>query len=388
MIWIAERKSWRTSLNKLFTMVPGSFRSRGWEFLCERPITYPSVFIQEFFSNIHTIDTSVPHFTTLVRGTRIIVTSKLTSEVLHVPRVGNPDYPGSSVLRSLSQDALASHFCEHPSSQGSILSMVIYDFARDPRVFNMTMTFILTPCSHYNTITQVRAQFRYSLLEGPSMDIPSHMSLSMLDMFHDTTSHDKLIFPSFITRILLHAHVSILSSSHFYVMSVIRKESLVRSSSQLVAKTKRPRDDATLAQREETKSRVAEDSVYTSRHSSSSTPPSSSSRVEATFAAILDQFQFVCGDIGDIKKTQAFCGDLQDCLTNEMCQMNTRIERIAPHQSRLCGFVPSPKRDSLDAVFASGDDDDASNSSEDDMTTSQLSTFVHRDKNGKQYKSR
>ena len=63
------------------------------------------------------------------------------------------------------------------------------------------------------------------------MDIPSHMSLSMLDMFHDTTSHDKLIFPSFITRILLHAHVSILSSSHFYVMSVIRKESLVRSSS-------------------------------------------------------------------------------------------------------------------------------------------------------------
>ena len=102
MIWIAERKSWRTSLDKLLTMVPESFRSRGWEFLCERPITYPSVFIQEFFSNIHSIDTIVPHFTTLVRGTRIIVTSELTSEVLHVPRVRNPDYPGSSVLRSLS----------------------------------------------------------------------------------------------------------------------------------------------------------------------------------------------------------------------------------------------------------------------------------------------
>ena len=109
--------------------------------------------------------------------------------------------------------------------------MVIYDFARDPRVFNMMMTFILTPHSHYNTIIDVCARFLYSLTEGLSMDFPSYMSLSILDMFHDTTSHDKLIFPSFITRILLHAHVSILSSSHFYVMSVIRKESLVRSSS-------------------------------------------------------------------------------------------------------------------------------------------------------------
>lgn len=63
--------------------------------------------------------------------------------------------------------------------------------------------------------------------------------------------------------------------------------------------------------------------------------------------------------------------------------MNTRIGRIAPHQSRLCGFVPSPKHDSLDASSASGDDDVASDSSDDDMTTSQLSTFVHRDKNGK-----
>ena len=151
------------------------------------------------------------------------------------------------------------------------------------------------------------------------MDIPSHMNLSILDMFHDTRSCDKLIFPSFITHILLHAHVSIPSSFHFYVMSVIRKESLVRSSSQLVTKTKRPYDDATLAQREETEFRATEDAVYTSGPSSSSTPSSSSSRVKATLVAILDQFQFIRGDIGDIRKTQASRGDLQDCLTNEMC---------------------------------------------------------------------
>ena len=53
--------------------------------------------------------------------------------------------------------------------------------------------------------------------------------------------------------------------------------------------------------------------------------------------------------------------------------MNTRIGRIAPNQSRLCGFVPSPKHDSLDASSASGDNDDeaSATSSDDEMTTSQ-----------------
>ena len=34
------------------TMVSRSFISRGWEFLCERPVTYPSMFIKEFYFNI------------------------------------------------------------------------------------------------------------------------------------------------------------------------------------------------------------------------------------------------------------------------------------------------------------------------------------------------
>ena len=45
----------------------------------------------------------------------------------------------------------------------------------------------------------------------------------------------------------MHAHVSIPSSTPFHVMGDISKESLVRSSSQLVTKAKRPRDDTTLA---------------------------------------------------------------------------------------------------------------------------------------------
>jgi len=52
------------------------------------------MFIQEFYSNIHGIDTSIPRFATTFRGTHIIVTPNLISEVLHVSRVAHPDYPG------------------------------------------------------------------------------------------------------------------------------------------------------------------------------------------------------------------------------------------------------------------------------------------------------
>ena len=52
-----------------------------------------------------------------------------------------------------------------------------------------------------------------------------------------------------------------------------------------------------------------------------------------------------------------------------MTQMNTHIGRIAHRQSRLGGFVPSPKYDSSAASSYKGDDGDAS-SSDNKMTTS------------------
>ena len=42
------------------------------------------MFIQEFYSNMHGIDTSVPQFTMVLRGTRIVVTPDLVFEILHV----------------------------------------------------------------------------------------------------------------------------------------------------------------------------------------------------------------------------------------------------------------------------------------------------------------
>ena len=57
---------------------------RGWESLCEIPLRCPTVFTQEFYSNMHGIDTFVPQFVTTFRGTHIIVTPDLISEILHI----------------------------------------------------------------------------------------------------------------------------------------------------------------------------------------------------------------------------------------------------------------------------------------------------------------
>ena len=101
------------------TNLPTVIYSRGWGLLCGIPVTCPSMIIQEFYSNIHGFDYSVPHFITRVRGTRIIVTPDIVSKVLHVPRVAHPNYPNCDRLRIVSKDELLSLFCETSSSWGN-----------------------------------------------------------------------------------------------------------------------------------------------------------------------------------------------------------------------------------------------------------------------------
>ena len=95
--------------------------SSGWESLCGVPVTCPLVLIQEFYSNMHGIDRSVPLFFTRVRGTRIPVTPQLVVDVLHVPRIEFPDYPSCERLRTVPRDELMSSFCEHPTTWGERL---------------------------------------------------------------------------------------------------------------------------------------------------------------------------------------------------------------------------------------------------------------------------
>ena len=105
----------------------------------------PHVFIQEFYSKIHAISISIPQFTTIFWGTRIVVTPNLITNVLHVPKVACSDYPSHPHLRSISQDELASHFCERPMLQGDALNFTTHEFAKALRILNMVMTFVLNP---------------------------------------------------------------------------------------------------------------------------------------------------------------------------------------------------------------------------------------------------
>ena len=69
------------------TPLPDVIHTRGWESLCEIPLRCPIVFIQNFYFNMHGIDTSVPQFAIGLQGTRIVVTLNLVSKILHVPWV-------------------------------------------------------------------------------------------------------------------------------------------------------------------------------------------------------------------------------------------------------------------------------------------------------------
>ena len=86
---------------------------------------------------------------------------------------------------------------------------------------NMVITFVLHPLSHYNSITEPRARFLLFLLEHLTIDFPSHFIFSIIDVYRDTATRDKLIFPSAIMRILCYFSVPFPSSDHFPVMCAI-----------------------------------------------------------------------------------------------------------------------------------------------------------------------
>ena len=116
------------------------------------------------------------------RGTRIVVTLDLVVEVLQVPRVEHPDYPSCDRFRIVSKDELISQFYETPSSWGGKQNTPCSGFVKGLRFLNMVMTFILTPLSHYNSITEPRARFLLSLMEGLTIDFPFHFITSILDV--------------------------------------------------------------------------------------------------------------------------------------------------------------------------------------------------------------
>ena len=97
----------------------------------------------------------------------------------------------------------------------------------------MVMTFVLHPLSHYNSITEPRARFLLSFIEDLIIDFPSHFILSLIDVYKDTTTCDKLIFPFAITRIIGHFSTPYPESSHFTIMGAISATFVQWSKAQL-----------------------------------------------------------------------------------------------------------------------------------------------------------
>ena len=96
----------------------------------------------------------------------------------------------------------------------------------------MVMTFVLHLLSHYNSIIEPHALFLLSLLEHLTIDFPSHFILFIIDVNLDSASHDKLIFPSTIMRILRHFSIHFPSSDHFFVICAIDYTTVKRSEAQ------------------------------------------------------------------------------------------------------------------------------------------------------------
>ena len=226
-----------------------------------------------------------------------MVSPNIVSDVLHVLREVHPDYPGYERLRTVSKDKLMSLFYESPSFWGGSQNTRCSVFAKGPRFLNMVMTFVLHPLSHYNSITEPYARFLLSLLEHLTIDFLSHFTLSLIDVYRDTVTRDKLIFPSAITRILCHFSFSFPIFDHFSVMCAINVVTVRRSEAQLQSKW--PQTETTTPP----------------ASSTPSTSASSSSAGSVTLDVIMAQFQRM--------------DTCLDTFSNELCQVNTCVSCIA-----------------------------------------------------------
>ena len=157
------------------------------------------------------------------------------------------------------------------------------------------MTFVLHPLSHYNSITEPRVRFLLSLLEYLTIDFPSHFILSIIDVFRDTATRDKLIFPLAIMQILCHFSVPFPTSAHNSVMCAIDAATVKRSEAQ-----------------------------FRSRQTNSTAPPSRS----APSTSILS---FSTSDVSfrDIMAQLQRMDARLDTLSIELYQVNVRVGRIA-----------------------------------------------------------
>ena len=211
-----SRTSQRTFHDEAFIWISCYHQTVGVGSHCVAPWSRALSWSYRIFTPICMESTFLYLISSLAFKVHIVVTPEIVSEILHVPRVAHPDYPGCERLRTVSKDELSSLFCETPFSWGDHQNTPCSGFAKGSRFLHMVMTFILHPLSHYNTITESRVWFLLSLLKDISINFPFHFIL-------------YLILPLAITRILCHFSIFFPTSPHFSVMGGIDR-AIVRQS--------------------------------------------------------------------------------------------------------------------------------------------------------------
>ena len=174
----------------------------------------------------------------------------------------------------------------------------------------MVMTFVLHPLSHYNSITEPCARFLLSFLEHLTIDFSSHFILSIIDVYLDSTSRDKLIFPFAITRILCHFSVPFPVSDPFTFMCAI---------------------DYATAKHSEVQFRSQQ------TDSTPPTRPTPSRSAQSTFAPSSTTSNVSLGDI--MAQLQHMDARL-DTLSTKLYQVNVYFGRIARRQATMSRFTP------------------------------------------------
>ena len=136
-----------------------------------------------------------------------------------------------------------------------------------------------------------------SFIKDLTIDFPFHFILSLIDIYRDTMTHDKLIFPSVIMRIIRHSSIPYPESLHFSIMGAISAISVRRSEAQL--RPKWPWIEM-------------------------ATPPAFIA--PSTFAPL----SFAGGVTLEAIMAKLVRMDARlDTLSDELCQVNTRVSRIA-----------------------------------------------------------
>ena len=218
---------------------------------------------------------------------------------------------------------------------------------------NMVMTFVLHPLSHYNSIIEPRVRFLLSLLKHLTIDFSSHFILSIIDVHFDLASHDKLIFPSAITRILRHFSIPFPPSDHFIIICAIDYATVECSEAQF-------------------QSWQSDSAAPSSRSAPSHSAPSASAPSSS-------------GDLflGDVMAQLQRMDARLETLPTELYHVNVHVGCIARRQATMDSFASEPTPSPPHPVASNsdvgdddddGDDDDASNNDGDASSTYEMST--------------